>query len=369
MKPETTYPRIGMPELKSVAGFDFIKTGTFYRASSSITRKYKGKDEALYLSLKLIDEDIKRVGESAYLLLVDDELVYVGEYSRNLANRWLVKGNYVWHHKDLDIIAAMADESSVTIWLVTDPFVMLKNGTKLNISKSIEQEVLRQHDLPWNKRGSLKKDQKWVDKNCTELSCIIDVAPNKDILLMKYQKAIDRIKSGDMPRADLVKIKNNAEAKFANGDLEAKLVLDAINNAVPVDSYILFMGFCPDADISERLDKEWKEKGICRFDYLVSKQQVDRFNTICKGDLVVLKKREVFGKTMKLYGHGRVKSVAYDENNIRYLNMDWSKQDTIIEVPLMACNSTVDIKSIEVVEGEMPSEFYDWLGTPALVEG
>lgn len=178
---------------------------------------------------------------------------------------------------------------------------------------------------------------------------------------MKYEKAIERVKSGKMSRADLVKLKRNADEKYASGDIDAKEVIEAINNATPTDSYILFMGFCPGADFSERLDTEWKEKGICRFDYLESEHQLERFNTICKGDLVVLKKREKFGKTMKLYGHGRVNSVAYDENNIRYLIMDWSGQENEIEVPLMGCNSTVDIKSIEAVEDEMPEEFYEWL--------
>src|SRR5690554_3445842 len=47
-----------------------------------------------------------------------------------------------------------------------------------------------------------------------------------------------------------------------------------------------------------------------------------------------------FSKTMKLYGHGRVKSVAYDGNQIRYLEMDWSDQDQVIEVPLIDRKST-----------------------------
>ena len=64
---------------------------------------------------------------------------------------------------------------------------------------------------------------------------------------------------------------------------------------------------------------------------------------------------------MKLYGHGRVKAVAYDDDQIRYLKMDWFDQDQVIEVPLMGCNSTVDVKSIEMVEDEMPQEFYEWL--------
>ncbi len=178
---------------------------------------------------------------------------------------------------------------------------------------------------------------------------------------MKYKKTLERIDSGKMSREELVKLKKNAIEKYENGDSEAEVVLEAINSAKPADLYILFMGFCPDANVNNRLDKEWKEKGICRFDYLESETQLYRFYTICTGDMVVLKKIQVFGKTMRLYGHGRVKSIAYDDDNIRYLIMDWSEQEEVIEVPLMACNSTVDVKTVEVVRDEMPEEFYSWL--------
>jgi len=179
---------------------------------------------------------------------------------------------------------------------------------------------------------------------------------------MKYDKIISKIQSGTMSRADLVKLKTNAENKVAAGELNADQVLKAIEKAVPADSYILFMGFCPEATIDNRLDREWKEKGICRFDYKDDPKQTERFQTICKGDLVALKKIQEFGKTMKLFGHGRVSGIAYDEHNTRYLLMDWSDQEEIIEVPLMACNSTVDIKTIEKVEDEMPDAFFTWLG-------
>jgi len=178
---------------------------------------------------------------------------------------------------------------------------------------------------------------------------------------MKYQKQIDIIKSGKMSRADLGKLKKNAKIKLDQGDMDARLVIDEINMAVPSDQYILFMGFCPDADVSNRLDAEWKEKGICRFDWVESEVQMERFYTICVGDLVVLKKRKKFGESMNLYGHGCVTSIAHDENNMRFLNVDWSPQEEVIEVPLMACNSTVDIKSIEVVEEAMPDSFWQWL--------
>jgi hypothetical protein len=43
--------------------------------------------------------------------------------------------------------------------------------------------------------------------------------------------------------------------------------------------------------------------------------------------------------------------------------MNWSNQKEIIEVPLMACNSTVDVRSIEQVEDEMLTEFFTWLNS------
>ena len=64
---------------------------------------------------------------------------------------------------------------------------------------------------------------------------------------------------------------------------------------------------------------------------------------------------------MKLYGYGRIKRIAYDEENTRYFEMDWSAQEQEIEVPLMGCNSTVDVKSMLEVEKQMPDNFWQWL--------
>ena len=122
------------------------------------------------------------------------------------------------------------------------------------------------------------------------------------------------------------------------------------------------MGFCPSADINNRLDIEWKRLGVCTFVFHESDQQSERFNAILPGDLIVLKKRHRFGETMQLFGHGRVVGVKYDSENHRYLEMNWSNQEEIIEVPLMGCNATVDTRSIEQVEEQIPEEFFKWLG-------
>lgn len=178
---------------------------------------------------------------------------------------------------------------------------------------------------------------------------------------MKYQKTIDTILRGNYSRADLVKLRANAAALFAKGDNDAKRVVEEIDRATPTDKEIVFMGFCPDANIENRMDLEWKQKGVCTFVFWDSDQQRERFESIWAGDLLVLKKRQRFGKTMMLYGHGRVVGVKHDPEGKRYLEMKWSTQENVIEVPLMACNSTVDIRSMERVEEEMPPEFFAWL--------
>jgi hypothetical protein len=181
---------------------------------------------------------------------------------------------------------------------------------------------------------------------------------------MKYQDKIGKIRSGAYTRSQLIKMRRNAEALQEKGDADAAAVIAEIDTATPADKTIIFMGFCPGADFDNRLDLGWKEQGICTFIFLRSEQQVERFNEIWPGDLIVLKKRHKFGKTMLLYGHGRATGVKYDRDNNRYLEMDWSTQDQIIEVPLMACNSTVDVRTIERVEAEMPVEFFRWLSQP-----
>jgi hypothetical protein len=179
---------------------------------------------------------------------------------------------------------------------------------------------------------------------------------------MKHQKVIDRIRSGAFSRSALAQMRVNAENALKRGDADARVVIDEIDKTTPTDKSIVFMGFCPGADFSNRLDIEWKARGVCTFVFLESEQQSERFNNIWPGDLIVLKKREKFGKTMLLYGHGRVTGVKYDQNGNRYLEMNWSSQDQVIEVPLMACNATVDVRTLKQVEDEMPDEFFAWLG-------
>ena len=182
---------------------------------------------------------------------------------------------------------------------------------------------------------------------------------------MRYQKILDRLAAGGYTREEIIRLRSNAQQKSQKGDMDARQVLDAIGRASPADRRVVFMGFCPSASFDNRMDLEWKEQGICTFIFHESHQQAARFADIFPGDLIVLKKRHVFGETMKLYGHGRVTGIEYDADGHRFLRMDWSAQDEVIEVPLMGANSTVDIRDMDRVEAEMPDAFFSWLGMPA----
>lgn len=105
----------------------------------------------------------------------------------------------------------------------------------------------------------------------------------------KYQKTIDRIQKGGVSRADLLSMQRKAELAVKKGDHDAQDIVNAIGLADPDDDYVVFMGFCPDANISNRLDVEWRQKGICEFGFLESEHQVEQFDSILKGDLIVLK--------------------------------------------------------------------------------
>lgn len=183
---------------------------------------------------------------------------------------------------------------------------------------------------------------------------------------MKYKKLLDQIAQRGVSREKLRILRENATRELKAGNQDAESVIDALDQATPTDQYVVFMGFCPDANFENRLDIDWRRESVCTYIYYDDEKQTERFDSIHVRDLVILKKRQRIGKTMQLFGYGRVTGIKYDPDDHRYLTMNWSSQDEIIEVPLMGCNSTVDIKSTDAVYDAMPDTFYKWLGVDRL---
>lgn len=179
---------------------------------------------------------------------------------------------------------------------------------------------------------------------------------------MKYQKKIDEIKSGKYSRSELQKIKDNAVRKLNQGESEVAPVIEAVTNAVPSDRYIIFMGFCPGANIENSQYKDWMEKGVCTYDWFEDEAQTSAFEQICVNDLVVLKKQNINAQKMTLHGWGRVKSIYHNRAEKHVLSMDWSAQKEVIEVPLMGITKTVNVRALADIEDKLPEAFFSWLG-------
>jgi hypothetical protein len=185
------------------------------------------------------------------------------------------------------------------------------------------------------------------------------------------EKVLDKIIGGVCSRAEFLAIRNNAlrirkESVDEKLHAQAEKILSACNAYAPepLSRHYNFMGFCPGADFSRREDERWKSEGVCDFAFYDSQSQMETFGEMLPGDWVILKKRQEIGRTMKLYGFGTVEARVSDKIGPISYKMNWNSQQQIIEVPLMGCNKTVNIRSLETVEKEMPNEFWDWLSAP-----
>jgi hypothetical protein len=157
---------------KIVHGFEFIKAGDFYLAETPW--KGKNKNFNIRASLKLTSEKYRQADETTYLIYSGIDLKYVGEYTYNLNDRWL-SGNYVNHHKSDLIEKELELGKEVSIWLAISPFAIINESIKINISKSIEHEILRKDDIEWNKRNRIKKWEEWRTKNCIPVEKIVSI--------------------------------------------------------------------------------------------------------------------------------------------------------------------------------------------------
>lgn len=174
-------------------------------------------------------------------------------------------------------------------------------------------------------------------------------------------KVFKNLSSNRLARDVLAAYRERILGGLVENDPSREELTRAFDNAVPTDSYLVFMGFCPGADFKRRQDTRWRSVGICEFEFDGSETQVRRFATIRVGDQIILKKNQIRGKTMELYGHGKVIGVEYSAEGRRVLKMDWHPDEKILEVPLMGCTPTVSLKKTVAVLNAMPPEFHEWL--------
>lgn len=175
--------------------------------------------------------------------------------------------------------------------------------------------------------------------------------------------AMESVRSGNLSRTDLLRMKTNAEARLNENPRIEELLELISKTAVPsLEAEYVFMGYCPGADLSRRKDTEWIAGGFITFEFIESDRQHKQFNGIHPPDKIILKKREEFGETMLIHAYGEVTESAISKSTgLTYHRVNWKIKDEPIIVPLLGCNATVNIRSITQVDEGMTPEFWDWL--------
>jgi hypothetical protein len=160
----------------NLAGFDFIKIGTAERCGTGVKVKQRKKEYQWHLALNLIHDDFADAEQSTYLVYVEDELVYVGEYTSSFAERWLKQRKYFWHSENVDdkVNDHVKNGKKVSVWISVNPYLDGPNGEMINVNKAIEQRIIEQYLPPWNKRG------KGVINNKKTYKKVIDIIKSLD---------------------------------------------------------------------------------------------------------------------------------------------------------------------------------------------
>jgi hypothetical protein len=156
-------------ETKQESGFEFVKAGEFSLSDTPC----RLKNYTLTVKLNLYIQDFEKADETAYFITCEDEIVYVGEYTYNLKDRWLTRG-HANHHMHDNIETALKSDKQLYLWLCVSPYCDLPDNCKINISKSLEQKIMNKHLPEWNRRnkGSTAKD--WRAKHCKYVTDILE---------------------------------------------------------------------------------------------------------------------------------------------------------------------------------------------------
>ena len=160
---------------------EFVKVADFEEASPrAYTVGGKKSDDKWTASLKMLDERYAKAERNCYLIVVDGNPVYVGEYQWNLATRMiqLDKSNgllYFNHHKWKEVQTELENGRKVELFLCLYPYVRLGNRIE-NAAKTIEQSLLdgNSQKLVWNKRGSNTSYYAgWMDRHCLRIDDLV----------------------------------------------------------------------------------------------------------------------------------------------------------------------------------------------------
>lgn len=150
-----------MLEIKQESGFEFVKAGKFSISDAPCQLK----NFKLTVKLDLYSQEFEKANETTYFITCEDTMLYVGEYTYNLKDRWLTR-NHVNHHMHDNIEEALKADKELYLWLCISPYCDISENSKLNVSKSLEQKIMTKHKPEWNKRNKNSEAKDWREKNC-----------------------------------------------------------------------------------------------------------------------------------------------------------------------------------------------------------
>jgi hypothetical protein len=144
-------------------GFEFAKIAVAAITDVKADIKYDGDVLRNWdVVIDFLYSDIEKASQSTYLVIVNDVLKYVGEYSNTFGTRWLKRRSdiwYLWHSENdfrIQQLLKTDNPPEISIWLCVDPTLVAPDGEAWNMSMALEQRIIMEHQPEWNKRGRTK---------------------------------------------------------------------------------------------------------------------------------------------------------------------------------------------------------------------
>lgn len=150
------------------SGFKFVEIGEFFLSDAPLDVTYRGQQDRITIELRLHKDEYKYASENVYIVSMNGEAVYVGEYSGTLAKRWLRRGKYIWHNKDVNVADAIRAGKDVRLHLLKDPFGHHSSGIAINVAKAIEHHILQSNPPAWNVRNKKATVRRAKNRSSTE---------------------------------------------------------------------------------------------------------------------------------------------------------------------------------------------------------
>ena len=161
-----------------IGNFEFIKIGTATRNKPPLKAKNISDDYRLFL--ELIDNKFLEAGQSVYLILDEQDIIYVGYYSTSFKDRWWKKDGYFWHGDIVDnkIDKLVKKGRNITVWLSIDPYIRNNDG-QFNISKLLEDTLIMKYAKEYKNKDNNKKlintTGKNLEKQQSETKSVIEI--------------------------------------------------------------------------------------------------------------------------------------------------------------------------------------------------